>query len=195
MSSTELIKKLREATGAGIVDVQEALDASGDNMEKAVEWLRKKGQKIADKRAARTTSEGFIGSYVHATGKIAALVAVACETDFVGRNEDFRAFAKELALQVAATAPQYVAPADVPAEVIEREKAIYREQLVAEKKPAAVMEKIIEGKLNKFYSDVCLLKQVYVKDDSKTVEQLLTEVIAKIGENIRIVRFAYFTLS
>lgn len=192
--STELIKKIREQTGAGIVDVKQALAESGNDEQKAVEWLRKKGTKIAAKREGRTTSEGYIGSYVHATGKIAAVVALACETDFVARNDEFRAFAKELALQVAASAPQYLAPADVPADVIERETAIYREQVAKENKPAPVMEKIIEGKLQKFYSEICLLKQPYVKDDAKTVEQLLTEAIAKIGENIRIVKFTYFTL-
>lgn len=194
MAKLDLIKKIRELTGAGMSDVQEALQASGEDEEKAIDWLRKKGQKIAAKRAERVTKEGFIASYVHANGKVASFVALACETDFVARNEDFKAFGKELALQVAAAAPQYVAPSDVPADVIEREKEIYREQMAQEKKPADVIEKIIEGKLNKFYSEVCLLKQPYIKDDSKTIEQLLTETIARIGENIQITKFVYFTL-
>lgn len=136
----------------------------------------------------------MIAEYVHANGKVASLVAVACETDFVARNEDFRAFAHELALQVAATAPQYVSPEDVPAEVLAKERKIYRAQLKEEGKPAAMWDKIAEGKLKKFYEDTCLLKQRYIKDDTKTIEQLLTELIAKIGENIKIVKFVYFTL-
>ena len=194
MANLDLIKKIREMTGAGMVDVQQALAEAKDNEEKAIELLRKKGQKIAAKRAERVTKEGYIASYVHSNGKVAALVAVSCETDFVGRNEDFRAFVKELALQVAATAPQYLNPEDVPAAVIEKEKEIYREQLKAEGKPEAMWDKITEGKLQKFYSEVCLMKQISIKDDTKTIEQLLTEQIAKIGENIKVVRFTYFTL-
>ena len=122
------------------------------------------------------------------------MVAVACETDFVARNADFKQFAHEIALQIAATAPQYVSPADIPAEIVEKEKEIYREQLKNEGKPAQIVEKILDGKLQKFYSEVCLLKQPYIKDDSKTIEQLLTELIGKIGENIKIEKFVYFTL-
>jgi elongation factor Ts len=169
MPNLDLIKKIREITGAGMVDVKEALAESGDNEEKAIEILRKKGQKIAAKRAERVTKEGYIASYVHSNGKVASLVAVSCETDFVSRNEDFRAFAKEVALQVAATAPQYLSPEDVPAEVIAKEKEIYRDQLKAEGKPEAMWDKIAEGKLQKFYSEVCLLKQVSIKDDKKTI--------------------------
>lgn len=192
MSSLSLVKKIREMTGAGVLDVQQALAETGDDEQKAIEYLRKRGQKIADKRQDRVVKEGVIDSYVH--GKVAAMVAVACETDFVARNRDFKAFAHEVALQVAATAPRYLSPDDVPADVLEKEREIYREQLKAEGKPEAMWDKIIEGKLQRFYSDVCLLKQKYIKDDSKTIEQLLTEHIAKIGENIKIVKFVYFTL-
>ncbi|MEK7584365.1 MAG: translation elongation factor Ts [Patescibacteria group bacterium] len=194
MSPLDLIKKLREISGAGVVDVKEALVEAGNDESKALDILRKKGQKIASKRQERATQQGVIESYVHANGKIAALVAVACETDFVARNSDFKQFAHEVALQIAATAPQYVSPSDVPADVVAKEKEIYREQLKNEGKPAQIVEKILEGKLQKFYSEVCLLKQPYIKDDSKTIEQLLTELIAKIGENIRIEKFIYFTL-
>ncbi len=194
MANLDLIKKIREATGAGMVDVKEALSEANDNEEKAIELLRKKGQKIAAKRAERATKEGFIAHYVHSNGKVASMVAVSCETDFVGRNDDFRAFAKELALQVAASAPQYLTPEEVPAEVIAKEKEIYKEQLKAEGKPEAMWDKIAEGKLQKFYSEVCLMKQVSIKDDKKTIEQLLTEQIAKIGENIKVVKFVYITL-
>lgn len=179
-------------TGAGVLDVQQALAETGDDEQKAIEYLRKRGQKIADKRQDRAVKEGVIDAYVH--GKVAAMVAVGCETDFVARNQDFKAFAHEIALQVAATAPRYLSPDEIPADVLEKEREIYREQLKSEKKPEAMLDKIIDGKLQKFYSDVCLLKQKYIKDDSKTIEQLLTEHIAKIGENIKIVKFVYFTL-
>ena len=192
--SLDLIKKLREQTGAGVVDIQQALAESSNNEAKALEWLRKKGQKIADKRQERSTAEGLIGSYVHANGKVAAMVAVACETDFVARNSDFQELVHELALQVAATAPLYLSPSDVPADIIESEKVIYREQLTQEKKPAEIIEKILEGKIQKFYEERCLLKQRYIKDDTKTIEQLVAEAIAKIGENIRVTKFVYFTL-
>ena len=194
MSPLDLIKKLRESTGAGVVDVKEALAEAGNDESKALDILRKKGQKIASKRQERATQQGVIESYVDANGRVAALVAVACETDFVARNADFKQFAHEIALQIAATAPQYVSPADIPAEIVEKEKEIYREQLKNEGKPAQIVEKILDGKLQKFYSEVCLLKQPYIKDDSKTIEQLLTELIGKIGENIKIEKFVYFTL-
>ncbi|OGY90480.1 MAG: elongation factor Ts [Candidatus Komeilibacteria bacterium RIFCSPHIGHO2_01_FULL_52_14] len=192
MADLALVKKIRELTGAGMVDVQQALIESKNNEAKAIEILRKKGQKIADKRQGRDVKEGVIDCYIH--GKKAAIVALGCETDFVARNSDFKAFAHELALQVAATAPQYVSPDEIPADIIEKEKEIYRAQVRAEGKPEKMLDKIVEGKLAKFYSETCLLKQVSIKDDKKTIEQLLTELIAKIGENIKIVKFVYFTL-
>lgn len=194
MSELELIKQMRDQTGAGIADIKEALAACGGDPEQAMVYLRKKGQKIAAKRQDRTTSQGCIETYVHANGKVASMVAVACETDFVARNSDFRNFVHELALQVAATAPQYISPEEIPADVVEREKEIFRGQLADEKKPANIIDKIIDGKMEKFYSEVCLLKQKYIKDDSKTVEDLLNETIAKIGESIKVVKFIHFTL-
>ena len=179
MADLALVKKIRELTGAGMVDVQQALIESKNNEAKAIEILRKKGQKIADKRQGRDVKEGVIDCYIH--GKKAAIVALGCETDFVARNSDFKAFAHELALQVAATAPQYVSPDEIPADIIEKEKEIYRAQVRAEGKPEKMLDKIVEGKLAKFYSETCLLKQVSIKDDKKTIEQLLTELIAKIG--------------
>lgn len=194
MARLNIIKKLRAETGAGIQDIRQALEESGNDEQEALTWLRQKGQKISAKRGERQTKEGVVDGYVHANGKIASLVAVACETDFVARNADFKNFVHELALQVAATAPRYVAPHDVPPDVIEQEKKLYRAQFKGEKKPAAVIEKIIQGKLEKFYAETCLLKQPYIRDDSKTIEDLLNEMVAKIGERIKIVKFIYFTL-
>src|SRR3989338_6878553 len=153
MISAEIIKKLRESTGAGMNDIKAALDEAGGDESKAIEILRKSGQKIAAKKADRVTREGLIESYIHSSGKIGVLVSVACETDFVARNEDFKTFVHELALQVAASAPQYLIPEQVPAEVIEKEKEIYREQLAKEGKTGEMAEKIMEGKLQKFYAE------------------------------------------
>ncbi len=159
-----------------------------------LELLRKKGQKIAAKRSAREVKEGFIGIYLHGNGKIAAMVELLCETDFVARNQDFKNFANELAMQVAAMSPQYVGPKEVPTVLVEKEREIYQAEMSGTNKPAEVLEKIIEGKLEKFYSQVCLLRQTYIKDDSYTIEKLLTEQIAKIGENIKIGQIVRFSL-
>jgi len=194
MISAEIIKKLRESIGAGMNDIKAALDEAGGDESKAIEILRKSGQKIAAKKADRVTREGLIESYIHSSGKIGVLVSVACETDFVARNEDFKTFVHELALQVAASAPQYLIPEQVPAEVIEKEKEIYREQLAKEGKTGEMAEKIMEGKLQKFYAEVCLLRQPYIKDDKVTIEHLLQELIGKIGENIQIKEFIRISL-
>jgi len=194
MILAEVIKKLRESTGAGMNDIKAALDEAGGDETKAVEILRKNGQKIAAKKADRVTREGLIESYIHSSGKLGVLVSVACETDFVARNEDFKSFIHELALQVAASAPQYLTPEQVPAEVIEKEKEIYREQLAKEGKTDEMAEKIMEGKLQKFYSEVCLLRQPYIKDDKVTIEHLLQGLIGKIGENIQIKEFIRISL-
>ena len=194
MISAEIIKKLRESIGAGMKDIKAALDEAGGDESKAIEILRKSGQKIAAKKADRVTREGLIESYIHSSGKIGVLVSVACETDFVARNEDFKTFVHELALQVAASAPQYLIPEQVPAEVIEKEKEIYREQLAKEGKTGEMAEKIMEGKLQKFYAEVCLLRQPYIKDDKVTIEHLLQELIGKIGENIQIKEFIRISL-
>ncbi|MCR4280513.1 MAG: elongation factor Ts [Candidatus Komeilibacteria bacterium] len=190
----ELLKKLRQATGAGVNDVSKALAEVGDDYDKALDWLRQHGQKVAGKKQDREIKEGLIESYIHQGGKTGVLLEVGCETDFVARNDDFKNFVHEVALQIAATDPQYVSPADVPAEVVEKERAIYAEEVAKENKPAEIQDKIITGKLEKFYSQVCLLKQTYIKDDSLTIEKLLNNTIAKVGENIRISRFTRYSL-
>ncbi len=188
--SASLVKELRDKTGAGMMDAKSALEEAGGDMEKAVEILRKKGQKIAAKKADRAMNEGAIGVYLHSNGKIAAFVAVTCETDFVARNDDFKKFVNDLAMQVAAMNPKYLSPEDVPEEVKNKEKEIYREELKDQGKPENVIEKIIEGKLEKFYEENCLLKQPFIKDDKLTIEKWLTDNIAKIGENIKIKTFS-----
>jgi len=189
MSEKELIIKLRTQTGAGIMDIKEAVAESGGDEAKAIEWLRKKGQKIAAKRAEREASEGWVGSYVHSNGKIAAFVSLKCETDFVALNAEFQALAHDLAMHVVASNPIYLKPADVPSEIIEKEKEIYKAEVEKSGKTGDMVEKIITGKLNKFYSDVCFLQQPYFKDDAKTVQSLLDEATGKIGEKIEIGEF------
>jgi elongation factor Ts len=190
MSLTETIKKLRYKTSAGMMECKKALEESGGDMEKAIEFLRKKGVAKAAKKADRVAGQGVIESYIHMGNRIGVLVEVNCETDFVARNDNFKAFTKEIAMQIAAASPLYVSRDDVPAEVVEKEKDIFRTQV--KDKPAEVVEKIIEGKLNKYYSEVCLLEQPYIKDTDKTVQELLTENISTIGENIVIKRFVRY---
>jgi elongation factor Ts len=192
---TSLITKLRDMTGAGVADCKEALQEANNDLDKAVELLRKKGAtKAAKKMAERTAGEGLIGSYIHANGKIGVLVELRCETDFVARNEAFQQLAKDISMQVAGANPLYLSPEDVTADVIEREKGIYREQLAAEGKPAEMIEKIIEGKLQKFYQEVCLLKQAFIKDDSITIEQLVQDNVAKLGEKIEVAKFVRYQI-
>lgn len=188
--STADIQALRAQTGVGMMAAKKALEAAGGDMTAAVEALRKKGQKVAAAKSTRSVKEGVIGTYLHSNGKVAALVAVACETDFVARTEDFQTLAKDLAMHVAAMNPLYLKPADVPADVIAKEEEIYRAQLEAEGKPAAMLEKILPGKLKKYYSDVCLTEQLYVKDDSMTIGQLAAAAVTKLGENIQIIAFS-----
>ncbi len=194
MLDTSLITQLRTKTGAGIVDCKEALTEANGDLAKAEELLRKKGLKTVAKKAGRSAKEGVITSYIHAGGKVGVIVELNCETDFVARNEEFQGLAKDLAMHIAASAPEYVLLEDVPAEVLEKEKEILREQLKAEKKPEAMLDKIIEGKLAKFYEEHCLLKQVFIKDETKKVEDLVKEAIAKIGENIELRRFTRYIL-
>jgi elongation factor Ts len=190
---TKTIAALRSQTGAGLADCKKALEEVGGDMDKAVEALRKSGAaKAAKKSAERTTKAGLVGSYIHGEGRIGALVKVACETDFVAKNDDFKELVTEVAMQVAAMAPQYVSPENIPEDVILKEKEIYSEQLKAEGKPENIWEKIIEGKLKKFYEDVCLLNQTYMKDDSKTINDLVAEAIAKTGEKIEVIEIARF---
>jgi elongation factor Ts len=192
--SAGLVKDLREKTGAGMMDCKKALaEASGD-FEKAIEYLRKKGIASASKKAGRTAKEGVVSSYIHGEGRVGVLLEINCETDFVARTEQFRTLVKDVAMHIAAANPTYVRSTDVPAEVVAKEKEIAIAQMQASGKPAAVLEKIAEGKINKFYEDSCLLNQVFVKDPNKTIEQLQKEAIAALGENISIRRFARFQL-
>lgn len=188
--SAQAVYELRQRTGAGIVDCKQALEEAGGDADKAIENLKKKGAiKAAKKSAERTASEGIIASYVHHNGKLAAMLELACETDFVARNEAFRALAQDLALQVAALDPQYVSPETIPTEILEKKKQELLEELANDSKPEDIKQKIVEGKLNKWYSEVCLTKQSLIKDEDKTVEQLITETIAKTGEKIVPTRF------
>ena len=190
--SATMVKELREKTGAGIMDCKEALAQCQGDMEKAVDFLRKKGLATAAKRAGRATSEGTIQSYIHMGGKIGVMVEVNCETDFVAKTDDFVEFAKNLAMHIAATNPVGIGSEDVPAAIIDREKAIYRDQALEMGKPEKMVDKIVEGKLNKFFKDSCLMNQQYVKDPDKTISDYLNEVIAKTGEKITVKRFARF---
>jgi elongation factor Ts len=192
--SSELIKDLRQRTGAGVMDCKTALRESKGDMEGAIDYLRRKGLAAAAKRAGRIATEGLVSSYIHAGGKIGVLVEINCETDFVARTEDFQAFVKNMAMHIAATSPQYVSRDQVPPSVVEREKGIYRIQAQDAKKPEKVIEKIVEGKLERFFAEVCLLEQTYIKDPDVTVKEVLDSLIAKLGENIGIRRFARFQL-
>jgi elongation factor Ts len=192
--SAQMVKQLREATGAGILDCRKALTETGGDFEKAVAYLREKGLASAAKKAGREAREGKIELYSHAGGRVGVMVEVNCETDFVARTEHFQNFAHELALHVAAAAPRYMDVGDVPADVLEDERATARNRAREEGKPEKIWDKIIEGRLEKFYQDVCLLKQPYVKDESKTVSELLKETMAATGENIIIRRFARWEL-
>lgn len=191
----KLIVQLREQTGAGIVECKNALDEGDGDILKAIEILRKKGEiKAAKKSAERETKEGLIHAYVHANGKVGALVEISCETDFVARNEEFREMVHDIAMQVAATNPLYVKPEEISEEVIAKEKEMYLEELQGSGKPPAVLEKIIEGKLQKYYAETCLAKQPFVKDEDITIEELVNQKIAKIGEKIEIKRFVRFQI-
>lgn len=187
--SIEDIKKLREATGAGMMDAKVALEEANGDFEKAVAVLRKKGLAKAAKKAERTAATGVIESYVHG-GKIGVLVEVNCETDFVARTDDFKEFCRDVAMQVAAASPTYLNPESIPAEDLKKEQAIIKDEVASSGKPAEHTEKIVEGKLAKWYEEVCLLNQKFVKDPEKTIEQLRQELVAKLGENIVVSRFA-----
>jgi len=187
-----LVKQLRDKTGAGMMECKAALTEAGGDMEAAITLLRKRGLAQAAKRAGRTTAQGTIGSYIHLGGKIGVLVEVNCESDFVARTDDFNSLVKEVGMHIAAASPKWLRREDVPAEEIDKEKAIYRSQMEKEKKPAHVMDKIIEGKLGSFYSQFVLLDQPTIRDDKVTVAQLVAQASAKTGENIQISRFVRF---
>lgn len=186
------VKKLREMTGAGMMDCKKALGETGGDFEKAVDHLRKKGIASAEKRSGRDATEGIIQHYVHFDQKKGCLVELNCETDFVARTDVFQAFAKDVALHVVAKRPSYLKAEDVPADVLEREKAIHRDQAAASGKPPQVIEKIIEGRLAKYYEEVCLLNQTFVKDDAKSVGEMVKELAGKLGENVQIRRFVVY---
>jgi elongation factor Ts len=192
--TAQMVKELRERTGAGMMDCKAALAETGGDMEKAVDALRKKGLAAAAKKAGRVAAEGVVGSYIHAGGKIGVLVEVNCETDFVAKTEGFQELVHDIAIHIAAAEPRFVRREEVTEDVLERERAIYREQAAASGKPANVVEKIVAGKMDKFYAEACLLEQPFVKNPDQTVGQLVTEAVAKIGENIQVRRFARFKL-
>ena len=183
------VKELRERTGAGMMDCKKALVETNGDLEKAIEYLREKGLSSAAKKAGRIAAEGLVDSYIHMGGRIGVLIEVNCETDFAAKGDQFKELVKDLAMQVAAARPEYVRREEVPADVIEKEKTIYTAQAVNEGKPQAIAEKITVGRLEKFYKEACLLEQPFIKDTDKTVEQIVKEAIAKIGENISVRRF------
>lgn len=195
MADTNTISELRAMTGAGIVDCKKALDEAGGDVAKAAEVLRKKGIAKAGSKGERATKEGLVDSYIHGNGKVGVLLEVQCETDFVARTEQFKDFVHEVALQISATNPLYVSREQIPAEVIEKEKELAMAEFAGSSKPKEVIEKIAAGKIEKYYSEVCLLDQAFIKDEDKTVGELLKETIAKTGENIQIKRFSRFALA
>jgi elongation factor Ts len=192
--SVELVKDLRQRTGAGVVDCKKALQEAKGNMDAAIDYLRKKGLATAAKKAGRIATDGLVSSYIHAGGKMGVLVEINCETDFVAKTEDFQSFVKNIAMHIAAANPQYIRREEVPEEVLEKERDIYRTQALDAGKPQKVIDKIVEGKMERFYSEVCLLEQTYVRDSDLTIKELLDTLIAKIGENITIRRFTRFQL-
>lgn len=189
-TSSEQIKQLREQTGAGVLDCKRALDETSGDFDKAVEVLRNKGLAAAAKKSDRDASEGLIGNYVHMGSRMAAIIEVNCESDFVARTEQFQTLTRDLAMQVVAANPKWVRRADVPADVVEKQRSAARDELADSGKPADVVEKIIEGKLDKFYKEACLLEQPFIKDGAMTVNDVVTATIAKLGENIVVRRFA-----
>ncbi|MFP3999024.1 MAG: translation elongation factor Ts [Desulfobacterales bacterium] len=192
--SADMVKQLRDRSGAGIMDCKEALTECEGDMDKAADYLRKKGLATAKKRAGKTAADGVIQSYIHMGGKIGVLVEVNCETDFVAKTDEFKEFAKNIAMHIAASSPLGVVPEDIPADIVEREKDIYRQQALEMGKPEDVAEKIVEGKMNKFYKESCLMNQLYIRNTDLTISDVLNETIAKTGEKITINRFARFQI-
>jgi len=192
--SASAVKELREKTGAGMLDCKKALEEAGGDLKKAAELLREKGLAAAANKAGRIATEGLVESYIHGAGRIGVLVEVNCETDFVAKTDQFREFVKDIAMQIAAANPQFVRREEVPTAALEKEKEILRNQALNEGKPAHIVDKMVEGRMSKYYEDVCLLEQAFVKDQDKTVQTLLNEKIAAIGENISIRRFVRFEL-
>lgn len=192
--SVELIKELREKSGSGMMDCKKALSENDCNMEKAIAWLREKGIASAEKKSSRIAAEGIVDAYIHADGRIGVLIEVNIETDFAAKNENFRKMIRDIAMQIAAMAPRWVSQADVPAEALEKEREIVRNTALNEGKPEKIVDKIVEGRMAKYFEENCLLEQPYVKDDSKTIGTLVKEMIAAIGENITIRRFVRYEM-
>ena len=192
--SASAVKELREKTGAGMMDCKKALGESGGDVQKAIDYLRQKGLAAAAKKADRVAADGAVGAYVHPGGKIGVLVEINCETDFVARTAEFQMLVKDIAMQVAAANPHYVRREEVSAEHLEREKSIYRQQALETGKPEKVVDKIVDGKIERFYSEVCLLEQAFIKDPDKKVTEVVNDAIARLGENIQVRRFARYHL-
>ncbi len=194
MITAAMVKELRERTGSGMMDCKKALAETNGDIEKAIEYLREKGLASAAKKAGRIAAEGLCESYIHGGGRIGVLLEINCETDFVAKTDDFKALAKDICMQIAAAKPEYVRREEVPAEVVEKEKEIFTAQALNEGKPANVVEKMITGRIEKFYKEICLLEQPFIKDNEKTVNQLIVEKISTIGENINVRRFVRYEL-
>jgi elongation factor Ts len=189
-----VVRELRERTGAGIMDCKKALAESGGNLEKAVDYLRQKGLAAAARKVDRVAADGAVGAYVHPGGKIGVLVEINCETDFVARTAEFQALLKDMAMQVAAANPRYIRREEVSADELEKEKSIYRQQALESGKPERVVEKIVEGKMERFYSEVCLLEQAFIKDPDRKVSDIIHDAVGRLGENIQVRRFARYHL-
>ena len=194
MISAQDVKDLRERTGAGMMDCKKALTEADGDMEKAIDLLREKGLAAAAKKAGRIAAEGIVEAYIHGGGRLGVVVEVNCETDFVAKTDEFKAFCRDIAMQIAAASPEYVRREEGPEHVLERERHIARQQAINDGKPEKILDKIVEGRIEKFYKEVCLMEQVYIKDNDLTVDKYLTSKIAKIGENISIRRFARFVV-
>ncbi len=190
--SAALVKELREKTGAGMMDCKKALQESVGDLEKAVDFLRQKGLALASRKESRTAAEGLVGSYIHGGGKIGVLVELNCETDFVARTSEFQGLLKDVAMQVAAANPRYIRREDVPKDELERERQIYHQQALESGKPEKIMGKIVEGKMERFYSEVCLLEQEFVKDPDRQMGELIKDVVARLGENVQVKRFTRY---
>ena len=194
MATAQQVKELRVKTGAGMMDCKKALVECNDDMEKAMEFLREKGLAAASKKADRIAAEGVVECYIHMGGKIGVMVEVNCETDFVAKTDDFKTMVRDIAMHIAATNPQYLTKDEVPEEVLEKEKSILKAQALNEGKPEKIIEKMVEGRINKFYQEICLMEQSFVKDPDKTITQLVNEKISKIGENIKVRRFTRYQM-
>jgi elongation factor Ts len=192
--TADKVKQLRERTGIGMMECKSALAECAGDMDKAIEVLRKRGHARAEAKASRAAKEGLVGSYIHLNGRIGVLVEVNCESDFVARNTEFQELVKELAMQIAAAKPRYIASSDVPEDIVAKEKEIIKAQLGDMKKPPEILEKIVQGKLGKFFEEICLLDQPYIRDDKVKVRDLIAQLVAKIGENIKVGRFARFEI-